>query len=170
MALQELADELLSYYPQIYFACHTRHTRDPRTQRKVSQRQISILDHLDAVEATAVTQLAQHMGVTPSTISLAIDRLEARGYVTRMRDARDARRVHVRLTETGVQVREAHSVLDAERVTSLFAELDEEQRTRAIQGLRLLAKAARAVMQKRSRQNAWTRSPDPEAEAAGGRN
>ena len=170
MELQELTAALLTYYPQIYFACHTQHTRDPHTQHKVSQRQISILDHLDAIEATAVTQLALHMGVTPSTISLAIDRLEGRGYVTRNRDVQDARRVLVRLTESGVQVREAHSVLDAERVTDLLAELNDAQRGRAVQGLELLARAARRVMQKKSRQSAWTRNPDPEAKATGGRN
>jgi DNA-binding MarR family transcriptional regulator len=73
---------------------------------------VSILDHLDAVEATVLSDLARHMGVTPSTMSLAVDRLERNGYVTRERNEADRRRVHIRLTDAGVRVRRANSVLD----------------------------------------------------------
>jgi DNA-binding MarR family transcriptional regulator len=87
----------MTLYPRIYFACHTRHVRDPQSQRLLSRHQASILDHLDELEPTTVMELAGHMGVTPATMSLAIDRLERKGYVVRLKDAKDRRRVHVRL-------------------------------------------------------------------------
>ncbi|HYT67754.1 MAG TPA: MarR family transcriptional regulator [Vicinamibacterales bacterium] len=133
---------VMTLYPRIYFACHTRHVRDPQSQRLLSRHQASILDHLDEIEPTIVMDLAAHMGVTPATMSLAIDRLERKGYVVRLKDAKDRRRVNVRLTSAGVRVREANSVLDPARVEALVARLTEAERTRAIEGLALLARAA----------------------------
>jgi DNA-binding MarR family transcriptional regulator len=132
---------VMTLYPRIYFACHTRHVRDPQSQRLLSRHQASILDHLDEVEPTTVMDLAGHMGVTAATMSLSIDRLERKGYVVRLKDAKDRRRVHVRLTTAGVRVREASSVLDPARVEALVSRLSEADRTRAIEGLALLARA-----------------------------
>src|ERR671921_2633058 len=120
---------VMTLYPRIYFACHTRHVRDPQSQRMLSRHQASILDHLDELEPTTVMDLAAHMGVTAATMSIAIDRLERKGYVVRLKDAKDRRRVHVRLTTAGVRVREASSVLDATRVEALVSRLTEDERT-----------------------------------------
>ena len=132
---------VMTLYPRIYFACHTRHVRDPQSQRLLSRHQASILDHLDEVEPTTVMDLAAHMGVTAATMSIGVDRLERKGYVARGKDPKDRRRVHVRLTTAGVRVREASSVLDPARVEALVSRLTPEERTRAIDGLALLANA-----------------------------
>lgn len=145
-----LARDLLSLYPRIYFACHTRHVRDPETQRLLSRHQASILDHLDEIDPITLNDLARHMGVTPGTMSLAIDRLEKKGYVIRLRDTVDRRRVQLRLTSAGVRVRQATTVLDPPRVEALLARLTAEEREAAIHGLRLLADAAtRAAVHER---------------------
>jgi DNA-binding MarR family transcriptional regulator len=138
----EAMTAVMTLYPRIYFTCHTRHVRDPQSQRLLSRHQASILDHLDELEPTTVMELAAHMGVTAGTMSLSIDRLERKGYVARMKDAKDRRRVHVRLTSAGVRVREASSVLDPTRVEALVARLSDEDRARAIEGLALLAGTA----------------------------
>lgn len=141
-SLGQTRTAVMTLYPQIYFACHTRDVRDPQTQRLLSRHQASILDHLDELEPQSVVQLASHMGVTAGTMSLSLDRLERKGYVTRVKDAKDKRRVHVRLTTGGVRVREAASLLDPERVTRLVARLTESDRLKAVEGLALLARAA----------------------------
>jgi DNA-binding MarR family transcriptional regulator len=145
--IPESARRVMTLYPRIYFACHTRHVRDPQTQKLLSRTQASILDHLDEIDPTTLNDLARHMGVTAATMSLAIDRLERKGYVVRLRDVSDRRRVHVRLTSAGVRVRSASSVLDAPRVEALMARLAEDDRTRALTGLELLAKAAGEMME-----------------------
>jgi DNA-binding MarR family transcriptional regulator len=137
---------LLDAYPRIYFACHTRHVRDPQTGADVSAHQASILDHLDEVDPMSMTGLAGHMGVTVATMSLAIDRLERRGYVTRSRDPRDRRRVLLRVTHAGVGVREAKSVLDPVRVEQVLGQLSPADRAAALKGLQLLARASEAHM------------------------
>ena len=136
------AAELMALYPRIYFACHTRHVRDPQTRWLLSRHQASILDHLDEIDPITLNDLARHMGVTPATMSLAIDRLEKKGYVIRLRDTADRRRVQLRLTSAGVRVRQATTVLEPSRVEALLARLTQEEREAAIRGLRLLADAA----------------------------
>jgi len=162
----EAMTALMTLYPRIYFACHTRHVREPQTQRLLSCHQASILDHLDELEPTTVMDLAAHMGVTAATMSLAIDRLERKVYVVRLRDAKDRRRVHVRLTTAGVRIKEASSVLDPERVQRLVARLSDGERTRAIEGLGLLAQAAEESMRAGDGQPAAGTS---KLEAGGGR-
>src|SRR4051812_41048708 len=110
-AIGEAMTAVMTLYPRIFFACHTRHVRDPQTQKMLSRHQASILDHLDELDPTTVMDLPAHMGVTPATMSLSIDRLERKGFVVRLRDAKDRRRVHVRLTTAGVRVRDSSSVL-----------------------------------------------------------
>lgn len=144
------AKQVMALYPRIYFACHTRHVRDPQTHRLVSRHQASILDHLDDVDPTTLNDLARHMGVTAGTMSLAIDRLERKGYVMRLRDTSDRRRVHLRLTANGVRLRQASSVLDAARVAALVERLDGTDRDAAIHGLALLARAAQQQMEAQS--------------------
>jgi DNA-binding MarR family transcriptional regulator len=133
---------LLHAYPRVFFACHTRHVRDPASGEEISAHQASVLDHLDEVDAISMTDLAAHMGVTAATMSLAIDRLERKGYARRDRDRDDGRRVLVRITASGLRVREAKSVLDPVRVEQLLARLSPADREAALQGLQLLARAA----------------------------
>ena len=133
---------MLQAYPRIFFACHTRHVRDPVSGEDVSTHQASILDHLDEVDPISMTDLAGHMGVTVATMSLSIDRLERKGYVRRDRDPDDGRRVLLRITEAGLRVREATSVLDPVRVEQLLERLSLADREAALKGLQLLARAA----------------------------
>jgi len=141
---------VLDHYPRIFFACHTRHVRDPESGRELSAHQASILDHLDEVDPISTTALADHMGVTVATMSLAIDRLERRGYVRRERDATDGRRVLLRATKAGVRLREATSVLDPARVEQVLSHLAPADREAALHGLALLARASDAHMRARA--------------------
>ena len=142
----DAVQQVLDHYPRIFFACHTRHRRDPTTKRLLSQHQGSILDHLDDVEPTSLMDLAKHMGVTPSTMSLSIERLVRRGYVLRRRDPRDRRRLNLLLSPAGVRVKEAQQVLEPARVRGMLAALSSEDRAAALRGLALLARAARDYM------------------------
>lgn len=141
-SLGQTRTAVMTLYPQIYFACQMRQIRDQQTQRLLSRHQASILDHLDEVAPRTVAELAAQMGVTAGTMSLSLDRLERKGYVTRLKDVTDKRRVHVRLTGAGVRMRGVASLLDPDRVTRIVARLAEGDRVKAVEGLALLARAA----------------------------
>ena len=138
--------QVMELYPRIYFACHTRHVRDPETKHVLSAHQASILDHLDEREPLMLLDLAHHMGVTPSTMSLHVERLVRRGYVLRERDAKDGRRLKLKISPAGVRVRDAKSVLDPLRVQAMLARLSAEEQDAGIAGLALLARASSEQM------------------------
>ncbi len=144
------AKQLLEWYPRIFFACHTRHVRDPKTRRVLSAHQASILDHLDEQEPVTLLDLAGHMGVTASTMSLHVERLVRRGYVLRERDSRDARRLRLRISASGARIREANSVLDPERVRSMLSRLSAAEQEAGVRGLEILAKAANQQVHEQS--------------------
>ena len=143
------SDDFIDLYAQIYFACHTRHVQDPESGTRVSARQASILSHLDSVEPTPLSQLATHMGVTVSTMSIAVDRLVRQGYVVRDRAESDARVRHVRLTPAGERLRTAQKVLDSRLVRAMLTRLSPSDRRTALRGLELLGAAAREQVRTR---------------------
>lgn len=154
MQLGDAVRAVLDHYPKIFFACHTRHVRDERQGRTLSAHQAGILDHLDEVEPTGLTDLARHMGVTPSTMSLAVDRLEAQGYMVRERDAGDGRRVNLRLTAAGGRIKEKDKVLDPDLLRGMLKRLLPRELERAVGGLELLARVAREAMHEKSTRSA----------------
>lgn len=143
--------QVLSCYPRVFFACHVRHARDPRTRKALSAHQASVLDHLDAEEPTSLMMLARHMGVTPSTMSISIARLVKGGYVERRRNPRDGRGVCLRLTAAGERIKATDRVLDPRRVRAMLGKLSSEERQAALRGLDLLARAAQESMADRSK-------------------
>jgi len=147
------SDDFIDLNSRIYFACHTQHVLDPDSGTKVSARQASILSHLDSVDPTPISELATHMGVTVSTMSIAIDRLERQGYVTRARAESDARVRHVRLTAAGERLRAAQKVLDPALVRAMLSRLSPADRRDALRGLELLGRAAQEQVRARRDDN-----------------
>lgn len=135
-------ETVLRCYPQIFFACHRRHVRDAQARKALSAHQASVLGHLDEVKGMSLLDLARHMGVTPSTMSLTVDRLERGGYVRRERSTEDRRRVDLRLTPPGVRIKRKQTVLEPELVAAMLARLGGRRRRKALRGLELLAEAA----------------------------
>lgn len=137
--------EVQRLYPQIYIACHTHHVRAVSTKYRISSQDASILVHLDRETGTSPRDLATHLGVAPSTLSAALARLAELGYLTNEPAAADRRKHEIRLTTRGAEAISSTSVLNAERVRALLAELKPDERKAAIRGLKLLAQAARRL-------------------------
>jgi DNA-binding MarR family transcriptional regulator len=138
--LDDAVHAVLAAYPAIHAACRRRHPLAVRGSR-VSSHLATVLEQLDPVEPIAVGELAARMRVTPGTISLQLARLARLRLVARARDARDARRVELRLTEAGARLREQRSLLDPLRVRAALARLPEPERDAVVAGIRLLARA-----------------------------
>lgn len=115
---------------------------DPDTGLDVSENQTRILRQLDDRDPTMVGELAEFMGVTPSTMSLNLKRLEDAGYIRRSRDPDDRRVMNVVLTEAGRRIRDRTALLDPARVAALLGSLRPRDRRQALEGLALLAEAA----------------------------
>ena len=131
-------------YPQIYFACHTRHVRRRSTATRLSATDSTLLAHLDEHDGVRPTKLAKHLGLAASTLSAAVARLASLGYVIQDRNGHDGRAIDLRLSAHGAAAMQASSVLDSVRVKRMLAKLSVADRKAALDGLTLLGKAARS--------------------------
>ena len=132
-------------YPQVYLACHTRHQRKRSTEHRLSQRDAAILAHLDESSPTIPTRLAQHLGVGRSTLSEALKRLTALGYVRRADDEVSARRSGVLLTSRGARAIRDTSVLETGRLHRALAALPPRDLRAITRGMARRAAACRQV-------------------------
>jgi len=137
--------EVQRLYPQIFLACHTNHVRAATTRWKLSSHDSAILSHLDRSSGLSPRSLAKHLGVAPSTLSASIKRLTNLGYLTCDAPADDKRRREIRLTDRGVEAMSETSVLDRDRVSGMLKKLKPADRRAALNGLALLARAARRL-------------------------
>lgn len=137
-----------SYYPRIYLACHVNHVRRSTSPANLTTSESMVLGHLDLQRPLRLSVLAEHLGITKSSLSATIKRLTALGYIARISDASDRRAAGLCLTAAGSRAMQAGSVLDTKRVSELLARLAPIDRARAVHGLGLLARAATALPKK----------------------
>lgn len=144
MTLDRAIERIQFCYPQVYFACHTRHDRARSTATRLSGRDSEILVHLDRKTPLTLSELAAHMDLSRSTLSEALTKLEAFGYVVKApHAARDRRHIGLVLTQKGVAAVRASSVLDARRLRAALERLSRTDQANAVAGLELLARACR---------------------------
>jgi len=129
-------------YPKIYLACHQEHPRARTNAHRISARDSAVLAHLSEREPMAPHELAKHLGVRRSTLSPALTKLEALGYISCRARTDDMRRLDVLLTPLGAGAMQGSSVLDTGLLQRVVASLPVAQRERAVRGLELLAQAA----------------------------
>lgn len=150
--LDSRVKRLLEAYPTIFLACHRQHVRQDEAGSVVSEHQASVLDHLHATKAITLSKLAEHMGVSRSTMSITVSRLVRGGYIVRRRDKNDARCVGLTLTASGVRVKEQNTVLDPESLKKMFRMMPAAEVEPALQGLECLARYARILLRRRKRE------------------
>jgi DNA-binding MarR family transcriptional regulator len=138
--LDELTADVGRLYPAIYLRFHVSKQRLAGTD--ITSRMLWVLQHLAAAGPSTPGELAQASGVKKSTMTELVDRLETKGYVGRMRDERDARRVFVGLTPSGERrARRTPSVLEDDALRDALARMTADERTALVRGLRALVRA-----------------------------
>lgn len=132
-------------YPQIYLACHTRHQRKRSTEHHLSARDSSILAHLDESVPIAPSRLAAHLGIARSTVSEALKRLIALGFVRDGGADGAARVTAVLLSPKGARAIRETSVLEARRLRLALETLPPRERRAIVRGMERLAAACRRI-------------------------
>ena len=139
--LEHLAREVQRHYPRIYVACHVDHRARRGQKPAVSARDQTILAHVPDA-GVRPQDLAAHLRVTPSTVSAALKRLSAKGFVAMTPAKKDARAKVITLTDAGQAALSQTSVLDHARVVAALGRMSAAQRKVVLRGLGLLADAA----------------------------
>lgn len=94
---------------------------------------ISELHLLEAVgknreEGRTISDIAQELGVTLPSVTVAINKLLKKGYVQKLRSCGDGRMVFVTLTRLGRKMDNAHRYFHEQMVRKVSAELTEEEK------------------------------------------
>lgn len=121
MAAERLIDDMQTLYHLIRRASHPIH------RAEMTPEQYWLLRLLRRRGALSISELADALGVTGSSVTTACKRLEKAGLVTRERQSDDERMVRVMLTEQGHQQVEAWQQRRREFLQELLAPLDQEQ-------------------------------------------
>jgi len=140
---------LLDAYPAIFLAAHRQHMRSDERGGSVSERQASVLDHLDHKRSATLSKLAEHMGVGCSAMSIMVSRLVRGGYIVRTRDEKDGRCVALKLTRRGARVKEQNAILEQDLLKSMFRMMPAEELEAALDGVESFAKYARILLRRR---------------------
>lgn len=136
MTVDEALVRVQCAYPKIYLACHERHQNSKTSASKLSQRDSSILSHLDGERAVQQGEFARHLGVAKSTLSEAIDGLVLNGFVSR---EKQGRAMLLRRTPAGTKAMSQSSVLEPVRLRKLLRRLSPGALKQAVAGLEVLA-------------------------------
>ncbi len=147
MQVQEAVLRVQHAFPRIYHSCHQDHQNARTTKHHLSQRDATILAHLSSSVPTAQKHLGLHLGLAKSTLSEALAWLVKCGYLTRQ--PAEGREMNLLLTAVGEEAVSSSSVLEPARLTEVLELLSAADRTKAIEGLELLAAAA--LLTKRSK-------------------
>jgi DNA-binding MarR family transcriptional regulator len=152
VTIDQAVERVQFSYPQVYYACHTRHERRRSNAFRLSTRDAEILVHLDRREPMTLSTLARHMDLARSTLSEAVTMLETLGYVTKSSGTPgDRRQVGLVLTSKGAEAVRGSSVLESWRLRAVFSRLSERQRAAVVKGLDLLARASRPAPSRKGR-------------------
>jgi DNA-binding MarR family transcriptional regulator len=102
---EECALEILEVVPSIMRAIRSE-MRNRRTP-DLSVPQFRVLTFLNRHPGASLSEVADHIGMTPPSMSKVIDGLVTRHLITRQEATHDRRRVHLALTEPGKTILEA---------------------------------------------------------------
>ncbi|MFZ6719270.1 MarR family winged helix-turn-helix transcriptional regulator [Undibacterium sp. Ji49W] len=144
----EFIYRIQSAYPRIYHSCHADHQPTAASGIAISQRDATILAHLSSADAMTQAQLARHLGITKSTMSEAVKYLVGQGLLE-MEIATDKRAHLLRLTDKGKAMMGKSSILEADKLAAVLAEMTATEIEQAIAGLELLAQACFRLTTKR---------------------
>ena len=115
------------------------HSKRLAKETGLTAPQILLLQAIRRLEGAAIGQLANEVSLSQATVTTILDRLEKRGYIERARSTVDKRKVHVHLTDMGIEVlRDAPTPLQ-EHFARQFNDLQEWEQTMLITALQRVA-------------------------------
>ena len=108
----------------------------------VSFKEIHVIEAVGAATQggtpARATDIAAILRVVPGTLTSAVDLLETKGYLTRVRDESDKRGVRIALTETGEQARLRHQDFYLGLANEMLKEMNEEEAQALIRGFGIM--------------------------------
>lgn len=79
-------------------------------------------------EGRTISDIAQELSVTLPTVTVAINKLEKKGYVQKVKSGADGRMVFVTLTRLGQKMDRVHRYFHEQMVRNISSEMEEEEK------------------------------------------
>ncbi|KPL60950.1 MarR family winged helix-turn-helix transcriptional regulator [Rossellomorea vietnamensis] len=128
---------LNQYWTDIYFHLHYLH------REKISHQVVRILQLVDKKSGVGVNEIASYLQVSHNTASEHVKRTIEKGYLVKVRDPHDERKVILSLTESGEEVLYRNTSLDEEKLGKVLEQLNENEGELVEQALKILSKRAK---------------------------
>ena len=93
----------------------------------ISITEIHIIEKIGDQQSSRMSAVAKAVGITLATLTVACDKLEVKGLITRSRDASDKRVVNVTLTPRGQTIYEYHKQFHERMISSALSDLSESE-------------------------------------------
>jgi DNA-binding MarR family transcriptional regulator len=143
------AEQMLRLDNQLCFAIYsaslamTRLYKPLLDQLELTYPQYLVMLVLWEQDGLMVSELGQRLSLDSGTLTPLLKRLEASGYVSRIRDVKDERRVHINLTATGRRLKARAAKVPACLMAASECSVDElTALTHQVQALRDRIQAA----------------------------
>lgn len=101
--------------------------------------QLLILKELSTTPGITPSALARRLSISQATVTSMIDRLARKGYVQRVRDTEDKRKVRIRLCEQSLQIIEQNPSIMQEDFIEEFENLKPWEQTLILSSLQRIA-------------------------------
>ncbi len=90
---------------------------------RLSMSEVHVLEAIQKLEEPSMTNISQKLGITPGSLSVAVNTLFQKGYVRRHTDKFDRRKVLVSLEDKSKEVLEIHKKFHQRMIDSVFKDL-----------------------------------------------
>lgn len=135
----EINDLLVSLYTSI-----EKMEQQMLTSAKNFDLSIREIHFLDAVGrdkeqfplGKTISELAECLGITLPSVTLAVNKLQKKGFLVKERSVSDGRIVHIHLTREGQKVYRLHRLFHTRMVNAVAAELSQEEKNALTSGVR----------------------------------
>ncbi|BCS88764.1 MarR family winged helix-turn-helix transcriptional regulator [Pseudodesulfovibrio sediminis] len=112
--------------------------QDVVREKGMTLPQMHTLEVLGIHGAMRMKELAAAMGITTGTLTVQVDRLEAKGYLRRIPHETDRRSINVDLTESGRELFEEHDRLHLRLTEDLVAACPKDDRAALLRCLSVM--------------------------------
>ena len=106
---------------------------------KLSMSEIHVLEAITKTEEPTMTNIANKLGITVGSLTVSINTLYQKGYVSRERDPEDRRKVVIGLMSKAEDDLEKHNDFHNEMINSIFNDLKVEEDELLISSLKKLS-------------------------------
>lgn len=106
---------------------------------KLSMSEIHVLEAVTKVEEPTMTNIANKLGITVGSLTVSVNTLYQKGYLSRERDPDDRRKVVIGLLDKAEEVLEIHNDFHNDMINTIFKDLKLEEDELLISSLKKLS-------------------------------